>query len=113
MKKYLVKVNGQELEVEVEAIVQTTAKKVSPSPKLANLKTTRIGGGEVLSPMPGAIIEIHVQVGDIVTEDEPVVTLEAMKMENEILAGKGGQIKEILVNVGQTVSAGELLVVID
>lgn len=118
MKKYLVKVNGQELEVEVMEIGQaatapTAAKEVSSSPKPAKPKTAQLGGGEVLAPMPGNIVEILVEVGDMVTEDDPVLTLEAMKMENEIVAGKAGQVKEILVNAGQNVAAGEPLIIIE
>lgn len=118
MKKYLVKVNGQELEVEVVEIGQaatapTEAKQVSSSPKPAKPRTASAGGGEVLAPMPGNIIEILVEVGDTVTEDDPVVTLEAMKMENEIAAGKAGQVKEIFVCAGQNVPAGEVLMIIE
>ncbi len=113
MKKFLVRVNGQELEVEVEELIQTSVKKSPTSPKPSKQKTTVSGSGEVLSPMPGVISEIQVTVGEVVTADQPVVTLEAMKMENEIPAGKAGQVKEIHVSAGQTVSAGELLVVIE
>lgn len=113
MKKFLVRVNGQELELEVEEIIQTVSKKSSTSPKPSKQKITRSGSGEVQAPMPGVISEIHVKIGDVVTADQPVVTLEAMKMENEIPAGKDGQVREIKISAGQIVSAGELLVVID
>ncbi len=113
MKKFLVRVNGQELEVEVEELIQTTSKKDPTPSKPSKQQSRRIGTGEVLAPMPGVISEVQVKVGDIVTADQPIVTLEAMKMENEILAGKDGEIKQLKVSAGQIVAAGELLVVID
>ncbi len=117
MKKYLVKVNGQELEVEVMEIGQAaaapTAIPISAAPKPAKPKTASLGGGEVLAPMPGNIVEILVEVGDTVTEDDPVLTLEAMKMENEIVAGRAGQVKEILVTPGQNVATDEPLMIVE
>lgn len=112
MKKFLVRVNDQEFEVEVEELIQQESKKVPVSQKPAKHQVTRSGSGKVLAPMPGVITEAHVKIGDIVKADQTVVTLEAMKMENRIPAGKAGQVLDIRVSVGQNVSAGDLLVVI-
>ena len=112
MKTFMVRVNNQEFEVEVEELIQKGAKKAPISQSPAKHQVTRSGSGKVLAPMPGVITEAHVKIGDIVKADQTVVTLEAMKMENRILAGKAGQVVDIRVSVGQNVSAGDLLVVI-
>ncbi|GAB6155116.1 acetyl-CoA carboxylase biotin carboxyl carrier protein subunit [Desulfosporosinus burensis] len=112
MKKFLVRVNDQEFEVEVEELTQKESKKAPISQSPAKHQVTRSGSGKVLAPMPGVITEAHVKIGDIVKADQTVVTLEAMKMENRISAGKAGQVLDIRVSVGQNVSAGDLLVVI-
>jgi pyruvate carboxylase subunit B len=70
--------------------------------------------GEVLrAPMPGIVVGIAVEVGGTVEPGEGVVTLEAMKMENELKSAGGGVVKEIKVEVGQGVTQGEDLVVIE
>ena len=112
MKKFLVRVNEQEFEVEVEELIQKDAKKAPVSKSPAKHQVTRSGSGKVLAPMPGVITQVHIKMGDIVKADQTVVTLEAMKMENRISAGKDGLVVDIRVSVGQNVSAGDLLVVI-
>jgi pyruvate carboxylase subunit B len=70
--------------------------------------------GEVVkAPMPGVVVGIAVGVGDQVSAGQGIVTLEAMKMENELKSASGGTVKEIRVEVGQGVSQGEPLVVIE
>ncbi|AFM40874.1 pyruvate carboxylase [Desulfosporosinus acidiphilus SJ4] len=113
MKKFLVRVNDQEFEVEVEELTQKAVNNTAALPKNPQRnQITGHGNGQVLAPMPGVITQTHVKIGDIVKADRTVVTLEAMKMENRIPAGKDGRVFDILVSVGQTVSAGELLIVI-
>ena len=112
MKKFLIRVNSQEFKVEVEELTQKEAKKTPTWQSPAKHQITRQGNGQVLSPMPGVITQTHVKIGDMVKEDRTVVTLEAMKMENRIPAGKAGQVLDIRVSVGQNVSVGDLLVVI-
>ena len=70
-------------------------------------------GAIVRAPMPGVVVGIGVGVGDEVSPGQGVVTLEAMKMENELKSASGGTVKEIRVEVGQGVSQGEALVVIE
>ena len=67
----------------------------------------------VASPMPGIIKSIDVAVGDKVNEGDTLCILEAMKMENPIVAPAGGKINEINVSAGQSVKRGETLVVIE
>jgi acetyl-CoA/propionyl-CoA carboxylase biotin carboxyl carrier protein len=62
--------------------------------------------------MPGKILAIHVTMGERVQYQDVLCTLEAMKMENEIMAPAGGGIKEIRVTEGQDVLYGDVLFVI-
>jgi len=68
---------------------------------------------EILAPMPGKIIEILVNVGDEVKEDDELLILEAMKMENPICAPVDGTVKEIKVKEKDLVEVDQLLVVIE
>ncbi|MDQ4124476.1 MAG: carbamoyl phosphate synthase, partial [Actinomycetota bacterium] len=67
-------------------------------------------GGDVVSPMQGTILKVLVAVGDEVEAGQPLVVLEAMKMENEIAAPGGGVVEEVNAVVGKTAGAGEVLV---
>jgi biotin carboxyl carrier protein len=70
--------------------------------------------GEIIrAPMPGVVIGIAVAVGEEISPGQGVVTLEAMKMENELKSASGGTVKEIRVEIGRGVSQGEPLVVIE
>lgn len=62
------------------------------------------------APMPGLILSVHVSPGDYVTEGTPLVVLEAMKMENAILAPQDGEIKHVAVQQGEAVEKKSLLV---
>ena len=70
-------------------------------------------GETVLAPMPGVVVGVAIAVGDTVTPGQGVITLEAMKMENELKSAVEGVVKEIKVEVGQGVAQGEPLVVIE
>jgi acetyl-CoA/propionyl-CoA carboxylase biotin carboxyl carrier protein len=70
------------------------------------------GSGEVTVPMQGTIVKVLVQVGEPIEAGQPVVVLEAMKMENQIQAERAGTISEIKVSAGDTVGAGDVVVVI-
>lgn len=68
---------------------------------------------EVTVPMVGKIVNVLVKVGDKVSEDDQIATLESMKMEMPIVAPTGGVIKEIMVAAGQEVDADTVLAVIE
>jgi biotin carboxyl carrier protein len=70
------------------------------------------GSGEILSPMPGLIVEVLVDMGDEVTQGDTVVILESMKMQNELKAPRDGKIQTISCESGQTVDKGTLLIII-
>ena len=67
------------------------------------------GPQEIRAMMPGKIVTVLVATGDSVEKDQGILVVEAMKMENEVKAAGGGVVKEILVQPGQAVEAGEIL----
>ena len=70
------------------------------------------GPQRVVAPMPGKIVRVLVHNGQAVVTRQPIVVVEAMKMENELRAGRDGTIAEIHAHEGQSVDAGALLVII-
>jgi glutaconyl-CoA/methylmalonyl-CoA decarboxylase subunit gamma len=68
------------------------------------------GEGTVLSPMPGRVLKVLVAEGDEVEPGAALCVVEAMKMENELVAQRGGKVKKIHVTPGQTVESGQKLV---
>ena len=74
--------------------------------------TNEVADGRI-SPMPGVVLDIRVQVGDTVETGQTLLVLEAMKMEHHINASADGTITEILVAVGQQIEQGVVMMVID
>jgi len=70
------------------------------------------GNGFVTAPIPGIIVALNVQPGDVVAAGQVQAVMEAMKMENNIICPKDGQVKEIRVSPGKDVATGEVLMVI-
>ena len=70
------------------------------------------GPQRLVAPMPGKVVRVLVKAGDTVAAKQPVVVVEAMKMENELRAGREGTVAEIHVREGMSVDAGALLLVI-
>ncbi len=68
------------------------------------------GGETVAAPMPGVVIGVAVEVGAQVEPGQGILTLEAMKMENELKSERGGVVKAIHVAIGQGVAQGEALI---
>lgn len=130
MKKFLIKVNGNQYEVEVEEIrgdgtvAVQQAPEVRPAPAApaaaqpapavkAEKKTDTAapaGAIKLTAPMPGTILDIKVNSGDEVKKGQVMLILEAMKMENEIVAPNDGKVASINVSKGSSVNAGDLLV---
>jgi acetyl-CoA/propionyl-CoA carboxylase biotin carboxyl carrier protein len=73
---------------------------------------TGSGSGEVTVPMQGTVVKVLVEVGQEIAAGETVIVLEAMKMENNVVAEKSGEVKEIRVAPGQSVSGGDIVAVI-
>ncbi|MDR5682881.1 MAG: biotin/lipoyl-containing protein [Armatimonadota bacterium] len=64
----------------------------------------------VASPMPGLVVAVHVAAGDTIESDQPLVTLEAMKMQMEIRAPHAGVVRRVHARPGQDVAGGQALV---
>ena len=123
--KYVVTLNGKNYEVEVEetdavitavtdaapaapvAAAAPAAPAAAPAPAAA-----AADGQKVLSPMPGTILSVNVSVGSAVKAGEVILILEAMKMENEIVAPCDGTVKQLAVQKGSTVATDALLAVV-
>ncbi|MCF8038817.1 MAG: pyruvate carboxylase subunit B [Desulfohalobiaceae bacterium] len=94
------------------AVQPEKAKEKETKPEPAGTKAAPAEGTEVEAPMPGMIIRFEVQEGDEVGEGDPLLILEAMKMENSIDAPVSGRIKEIRFKDGDSVKKGDVMVVI-
>ena len=114
MKKYRVNVNGTVYEVELEEITGAApaASVAVPAAAPAPAAAAPVAGDAVTAPMPGNILKVNVTPGQAVKEGDVLVVLEAMKMENEILAPKACTVKQVLVSKGSTVDTGATLVVL-
>ena len=71
------------------------------------------GSGTIAADIPGLVVDIKVKPGQVVHQGEPVIVVEAMKMQNELTAAIGGTVREIPVTVGDTVNPGDALVIIE
>ena len=67
------------------------------------------GPSRLTAPIPGKVVKVHVAVGDEVEAGQPLVVLEAMKMENELTAEQSGKVTALHVEAGQTVATGDPL----
>ena len=135
LRKFKIKVDGKEYLVEMEEIgavapaapvapapvapapapaapASEPAAEASPAPA-APVSVAPAGADAMPSPMPGTILRILVNVGDTVAENQPLMILEAMKMENEIVASKAGVVSGIHVANGQEVNPGDALITIN
>ena len=140
MKKFLIRVNGVQYDVEVDEIrdgayvqapVVTYAPVSAPAPVAAPVQpqapaaapvapaapvqekkavpSGSVGSLKISAPMPGTILKVVANPGDKVKKGQVLVILEAMKMENEIVAPSEGVVASINVTAGTSVNAGDLL----
>lgn len=114
MRKFNVNVNGNSYVVEVEELGVTetapVSTKVQPvSTPVAAAKPANVSGGvSVESPMPGKVLKVCFKDGDAVKKNQPVIVLEAMKMENEVVATADGIIT-YAVKAGEDVNSKQLI----
>lgn len=116
MKVYKIKLNNKVYEVEVEvsnnsgSIQMPAAPVAAPVAQAAPAPVNAEGGQKIEIPMPGTILDIRVKVGQKVNKGDVIAVLEAMKMENEIVAPVSGEIIAVGVAKGDAVNVGNLLV---
>lgn len=120
---YVVEMNGTRYEVEVEqgkAEILSTAEvtAVAPAPVAAApaavaaapaAPAAAVSGSPVNAPMPGTILEVKVKPGEQVKSGQVLLILEAMKMENEVVAPQDGVVGDIVVSKGSSVATDDLL----
>jgi biotin carboxyl carrier protein len=130
MKRFKISVDGVAYNVTVEELekdgteslsdskVKSSPKEKTVAQKLApasvatpatSAQTTGAGDGIVQSPLSGTIIEVRVKAGETVKSGTPLLSLEAMKMESEIIAPIDGRVQSIEVTAGQSVQEGQVL----
>jgi len=117
MKKYVITVNGNKYEVEVEETLSTSSNsapvaKTAPTTSAPKASKATEGGQKVNAPMPGNILKVAVNVGDVVKKGQLLLQFEAMKMENDLTSPVDGTITEVKAVAGNIMAAGDLLVVI-
>lgn len=127
MKRYTITVNGKAYDVAVEEIASgmpappaaaaAPATTPAPAPQAAApaVQETSHSVGEgtkVSAPMPGVVLDIKVAVGDSIKTGQPLIVLEAMKMENDIVSPCDGTISSIPVSKGTSVNASDVLITI-
>ncbi|MBT8180079.1 MAG: acetyl-CoA carboxylase biotin carboxyl carrier protein subunit [Eudoraea sp.] len=103
-KKYKVKINNSSYEVDIsdslDFLISDMGFALSSSRDIDSIS----------APMPGLILDIHVRIGQAVNEDDPLLILEAMKMENVITSPRDGIIKNISVRKSDAVDKNQLLI---
>jgi glutaconyl-CoA/methylmalonyl-CoA decarboxylase subunit gamma len=126
LRKFKIAIDGMEYMVEMEEIggvpqpVQTVQAPVAVAavaapteqPVAPAAPVSAASGDAMTAPMPGTILKVLVNIGDEVKENQPLMILEAMKMENEVVANHAGKVAGIHVNQGQVVNAGYALITI-
>ncbi len=100
-------VNGTNYHIQVKNSLQILLEQLGMS------ESSKKAIDQIKAPMPGLILKILVEKGQIIQPADPILILEAMKMENIIKAGSGSIVREILVQTGQKVEKGQSLVIFE
>lgn len=131
MRKFVINVNGNQYEVEVEEVggvsqpvayatpiaqpasaapaAPAAPKAAAPKAAPAPVSSGPAGAVKVTAPMPGTILEVKVKPGQAVKKGDVLMILEAMKMENEIVAPQDGTVASVNTSKGTSVNSGDLL----
>lgn len=129
LRTFKITINNEEYQVQVEEVTgegavtkttpapetshQTGATTVPPKEAASKKNNASPGQTNITAPLPGTVLKIPVTKGQKVNANETVLILEAMKMENEILASKDGKVVSIETTEGASVDTGDLLAVIE
>ena len=123
MRNFLVNVNGTQYQISVEEIdgqaaaaaaaaAPVAAPVAVPAAAPAPVAAPSAGAVAIESPMPGNILKVNVKPGDAVQEGDLLMILEAMKMENEIVAPRDATVAQVVTSKGSNVDTGAPLVVL-
>lgn len=105
-KEFLLKINGKRLKVAVQDRFDQLIEAMGMQAEEGDTDK------EILAPMPGLILQLHVQEGDQVAKGDPLLTLEAMKMENVLKSPGDGTVAKVHAEKGKSVEKNNLLVVL-
>ena len=105
-----VEVNGRRFEVN---LLVPDSKTKPPRRSTSGLSSSGSGSGQVVAPMQGTIVNVLVEEGAEIEAGGPICVLEAMKMENNVMAEKSGIVKKVLISKGDSVGAGDVLAIIE
>jgi biotin carboxyl carrier protein len=103
-KPLTVSINGRELEVRLEDDLDALIR------RLGFRTVAATASGDARAPMPGLILDLMVAEGDEVRADQPLLVLEAMKMENVVKSGGAGTVQSVHVTRGEAVEKNQLLI---
>lgn len=103
-KTFVYKINGRHYTVELKDKFDLLLEKMG----MANAGTSKINN--IKAPMPGLIIDLKIKAGDIVKQGDPLLILEAMKMENILKAPGEGTVKTVKVKKGDSVEKGQVMI---
>jgi biotin carboxyl carrier protein len=107
-KEFVFRIDGREVRIKLRDTVEHRVHAMGFDVNKNHVKLKQIS-----SPMPGLVLKVLAAEGDEVTEGQPVLVLEAMKMENVLSAPTAGVISEILTQAGKNVNKGQVLVKFD
>ena len=117
--KYIVTLNGKNYEVDVDEVeasltaVSEAASTTAPAAAVSSVSASPTAAGtKVVAPMPGTVLSVNCSVGQAVKAGETMIVLEAMKMENDIVAPCDGVVKQLLAKKGGKVNTDDILAVI-
>lgn len=132
LRKFRIKINDKEYMVEMEEIGAPAAPVAVPTAAPAAVAVPAApvaaasvaeaapaappvsGNGTTMeAPMPGKVLKVLVKAGETVKENQPIIVLEAMKMENEIVAPKDGVISAVYVNEGSALDVGQPIATVE
>jgi len=130
-KKFRITVEGKQYIVAVEDISTEETQSLYPAPGTMSMASPGVaipatpatpvaapaapaaaGAGDEVAPLGGVVQDVHVSVGQAVSEGEKLVSLEAMKMVTPVMARRGGTVTNIAVKAGDPVDAGQVLLTI-
>jgi oxaloacetate decarboxylase alpha subunit len=119
VESYRVSVNGTEYDVvvgpgnaDISQVTAASAPSTAATPAPAPAAAPIAGGTEVRAPLAGSIIDILVSIGQQVNDGDPIIVIEAMKMETEIRANASGSIQSIAIKKGESIQSDQILMTI-
>ncbi len=114
VREFTVEVDGEPYHVRIRGEGVGRSASPAPDPVAApeSGKSAPSGNGAIQAPMQGMVVKVKVKVGDRVKLGDVVVILEAMKMQNDIVATVGGQVREVMAKEGSIVSPNDVLMTI-